>query len=210
MFTGGPIGLLSGGLLNPNANSDGRAPSRRHARRRDLRSRRSGRYMDDDADYYDYDYGDRSGYGGRRRRDGRQRGGLISGLVGGVIAATQNSPSNRPVASNDPAPPAPYGGSGAGRRSFDERDMIQQQREVDDSYGKTADYSQYDNAPAPYGRSRQDFGRGGRGRGGRGGGIGGVKRLMKSDVLYLQIVNLPSEAELAEARQQLAMAKQGR
>ncbi|KAK5130396.1 hypothetical protein LTR08_002143 [Meristemomyces frigidus] len=36
------------------------------------------------------------------------------------------------------------------------------------------------------------------------GAIGAVKRSMKEDVLYLMIVNLPSDAELAEARGQLA------
>lgn len=32
---------------------------------------------------------------------------------------------------------------------------------------------------------------------------------MKEDVLYLMIVNMPSEEELAEARRQMEMAKQG-
>ena len=49
--------------------------------------------------------------------------------------------------------------------------------------------------------------RGARGRRNRKGGpLGAVKRIMKEDVLYLMIVNLPSEAELAEAREELAIA----
>lgn len=51
-------------------------------------------------------------------------------------------------------------------------------------------------------------GKGRAGRGGRRGGpIGAVRRVMREDVLYLMIVNMPSEAELEEARQELARAK---
>lgn len=41
-------------------------------------------------------------------------------------------------------------------------------------------------------------------RNGKGGPWGAVKRIMKEDVLYLMIVNMPSESELVEARQDLA------
>jgi hypothetical protein len=42
----------------------------------------------------------------------------------------------------------------------------------------------------------------------RGGGvIGAVKKVMQEDVLYLMIVPMPSEAELAEAREMLAREK---
>ncbi|KAI6909417.1 hypothetical protein D0869_03447 [Hortaea werneckii] len=44
-------------------------------------------------------------------------------------------------------------------------------------------------------------------RHGGGGPIGAVKRIMREDVLYLMIVNLPSEAELTEARDQLERQK---
>ena len=37
--------------------------------------------------------------------------------------------------------------------------------------------------------------------------MGMVKRVMQEDVLYLMIVNMPSEAELAEAREAIAAAK---
>lgn len=41
-------------------------------------------------------------------------------------------------------------------------------------------------------------------RNGKSGPLGAVKRIMKEDVLYLMIVNMPSESELVEARQDLA------
>ncbi|KAK4508180.1 hypothetical protein PRZ48_001918 [Zasmidium cellare] len=62
-------------------------------------------------------------------------------------------------------------------------------------------------------------GYGGRGRGGRGGMRGGgqgggplgmVKRVMREDVLYLMIVNMPSESELREAREEIEMARSRR
>lgn len=45
---------------------------------------------------------------------------------------------------------------------------------------------------------------------GPGGVIGAVKKVMQEDVLYLMIVPMPSEAELAEAREMLAMEKERR
>lgn len=36
-----------------------------------------------------------------------------------------------------------------------------------------------------------------------------VRRVLREDVLYLTIVNMPSEAELAEAREELARVKAG-
>lgn len=54
------------------------------------------------------------------------------------------------------------------------------------------------------GYSRGQGGRRGGRRGGRGGAVGAVKRIMREDVLYLMIVNMPSEAELAEAKAELA------
>jgi hypothetical protein len=44
--------------------------------------------------------------------------------------------------------------------------------------------------------------------GGPGGVIGAVKKIMQEDVLYLMIVPMPSEAELAEAREMLRMEKE--
>jgi hypothetical protein len=44
--------------------------------------------------------------------------------------------------------------------------------------------------------------------GGPGGVIGAVKKIMQEDVLYLMIVPMPSEAELAEAREMIRMEKE--
>jgi len=44
--------------------------------------------------------------------------------------------------------------------------------------------------------------------GGPGGVIGAVKKIMQEDVLYLMIVPMPSEAELAEAREMLRLEKE--
>lgn len=44
--------------------------------------------------------------------------------------------------------------------------------------------------------------------GGPGGVIGAVKKVMQEDVLYLMIVPMPSEAELAEAREMIRMEKE--
>lgn len=38
--------------------------------------------------------------------------------------------------------------------------------------------------------------------------IGAVKKVMQEDVLYLMIVPMPSEAEMAEARDMLAREKE--
>lgn len=62
------------------------------------------------------------------------------------------------------------------------------------------------NPPAPYGAGRPQRRRR-RQRGQGGGPIGMVKRVMREDVLYLMIVNMPSEAELAAAREAIAEAK---
>lgn len=43
-----------------------------------------------------------------------------------------------------------------------------------------------------------------------GGVIGAVKKVMQEDVLYFMIVPMPSEAELAEARETLLMEKERR
>jgi hypothetical protein len=63
-------------------------------------------------------------------------------------------------------------------------------------------------------QDRDYFNRGTAGRkavlrtGGPGGVIGAVKKIMQEDVLYLMIVPMPSEAELAEAREMIRMEKE--
>lgn len=56
--------------------------------------------------------------------------------------------------------------------------------------------------------SRAAHPRGRRAAGGKGGVVGAVKKVMQEDVLYLMIVPMPSEAELAEARKMLAREKE--
>lgn len=55
---------------------------------------------------------------------------------------------------------------------------------------------------------REPRSRNARRRNRKGGPLGAVKRAMREDVLYLMIVNMPSEAELAEAREELERAQQ--
>ena len=71
-----------------------------------------------------------------------------------------------------------------------------------------AEYAHY-GRPSPIGGRGMARGYAGRrAQRGRGGGpIGMVKRVMREDVLYLMIVNMPSEAELAEAREAIEAAK---
>lgn len=158
---------------------------------------------------YNDEYGDGGGgaAGGRRRRRrggrGNQRGGLISSLIGAAVNAAN---SGKQPASN---PPAPYGASSApyGRHSS------QRPYEYEDSYPDRYDGSQPyaqrrsldDRAPPPPPRQLDDRGRRARQapQQNSGGSTGIIRRLMRQDVLYLMIVNMPSQAELAEARRQL-------
>lgn len=92
-----------------------------------------------------------------------------------------------------------------------------------DEYGSSAGFASSSNPPAPhapYGGSQLDadyFNRAPHGRRGqrsrdsrkgrKGGPIGVIKKVMQEDVLYLMIVPMPSEAELEEAREMLALEK---
>ncbi|KAI7477969.1 hypothetical protein KC357_g4449 [Hortaea werneckii] len=72
----------------------------------------------------------------------------------------------------------------------------------------SAGVSEGSQASSRQGINGGDLYRGTRGqRQGGGGAIGAVKRIMREDVLYLMIVNLPSEAELTEAREELERQK---
>lgn len=108
----------------------------------------------------------------------------------------------------------------------------QQRRELryERRYGPRADYQGFAddglsparNSHSPYSPNRQDqdyFARGHArrqhpadrraAREARGGGpLGVIKKVMQEDVLYLMIVPMPSEEELAEAREMLAMEKE--
>ena len=60
----------------------------------------------------------------------------------------------------------------------------------------------FDSRDSRRGAQRRDRGAGA--ARGDGGGVGAVKKVVQEDVLYLMIVPMPSEAELAEAREMLA------
>ncbi|KAK3674910.1 hypothetical protein LTR78_005254 [Recurvomyces mirabilis] len=189
MWQGGLINMATGGYL------EGGKQQYRSSKRFDRDERRVLRYeqrMDQGrrlsrkkqnrlgyAERGNDSYGD-AGYGRRRRRG---RGGLIGGLIGAATAAASgsSSSSSRPV-QNEYA-----------QNEYGQRDA-------------RATGSEPLAPPAMYQRYSRHSQREGRG-GGRGGAIGAVKRIMKEDVLYLMIVNMPSEAELAEARQELARIK---
>lgn len=124
---------------------------------------------------------------------------------------------------NAPAPHAPYDGQQPYEDSYGGRseDRWGQQQggqygsqypyEDDHRYGNQQPYGRQSPGYAGYGNQSQYGGRSGGRRGGGGGGLlGGVKKLMSEEVLYLMIVNMPSEAELAEAREAIARAKSGR
>lgn len=127
----------------------------------------------------------RGGDAGQRRRGPI---GMLIGAAGDAIESRRQVQAQG--VSNAPAPHAPYGGSSQPAASGS-------------------------NPPAPYGGSHagpasrpQAYAvRTRRGRKQGGGPLGMVKRIMREDVLYLMIVNMPSEAELAEAREAIAAAK---
>jgi hypothetical protein len=166
----------------------------------------------------------------------RSRGGLIGGLIGAVTNAGKSREYEDSYGGR--LAPAPYGGEERyGRRSLDERNYgpaphapyggqtydgkmssyekdpyeeqqpytghqpFQPNQSADAGYAGYGGRDQYPSRDPR--RSRQSKEK-------RGGLIGGAKKMMGSDVLYLMIVNMPSEAELAEARSLLAEAKSGR
>lgn len=177
--------------------------------------RRYDRYMDEvERREQRSEYG--RGEPGFGRDLGGRRGG--GGLIGGLIGAATNAYQNRESRSNPPAPyggqsnpPAPYGGSNPPAPYGGSNPPA--------PYGGSNSSSSYSNPPAPYGGSNQyehdryneehyDEHYDSRSQHGAYGSRqqrnGPVKRKMAKDCLYLMIVNLPSEAELAEAREMLA------
>jgi hypothetical protein len=154
-------------------------------------------------------YGGEERYG-RRSFDERNYG-TPPAPYGGEEKYTRRSFDER---NYGPAPHAPYGGrTYDGKLSSYEQDPYEEEQ----PYTGQQSFQSYQSADAGYGgyggrdqypsrdprRSRQSKAK-------RGGLIGGAKKMMGSDVLYLMIVNMPSEAELAEARGLLAEAKSGR
>ncbi len=212
---------------------------RRMDRGRDLsrkKERRYNQYMYEDeqrrgAYGYGPRYGGGQGYGGDYGYGGRSQGlqqrrgpggplGMVSGIirtpgriVGGVLGGGQ-SREYEDSYGNRPAPYAPYGGQQEQRRSFDDRDRVYAQQEGYGGAGKAP--APYGNEPAQYGQygsslgGRPEYPRSGGSRGQRSGPISTIRRVMKEDVLYLMIVNMPSEEELAEARRLMEAAKAGK
>ncbi|RAL16213.1 uncharacterized protein BO97DRAFT_440028 [Aspergillus homomorphus CBS 101889] len=140
-----------------------------------------------------------------RRIEGRRGGG--GGLLGLVNMAAQavadrgsNNNSNSNNHSNPPAPygssnpPAPYGGCDSAQHNTDgeSRPPV--------AYGGS-NSSYYDNYYNEYPEQQQQQQQYRRTRAGRGGGRGlNLKNLVSSKVLYLMVVNMPTEEEMAQAR----------
>jgi len=221
MYQGGIVTFVSGGMLAPGMDKRVRRSERRYEKdeRRVLKyerrmdhgrglSRKKQRRYDAfmaEQERRDDLLGEPDNQLGRRRSS--ERRGLVGSLIGAAVDAASNhgkEPAQpAPYGEQSPSnPPAPYGVSESRRHS---------------EYSNT-----YDNrrSPSPYGggngRHRpsvdqraisdpNNLYRGGRGQGG--GPLGIVKRIMTEDVLYLMIVNLPSEAELAEAREEIERMK---
>lgn len=239
MFNSGPVGFVTGGYLAKQRGGmtkrDAREERRidKYERRvdsgRGLSRKKQRRY---DAYMYNQGYGsdDQYGYQPRRRGHGGPIG-LAVGLVGAGVSAARGSkgknPESQESVTNAPAPQAAYG-----RRSFDERRGYEGgygnqpapptefgRRSFDDrrtpSDSKSA-LAPSESAPAAY----EGYGNTGAGypaqrrrpppRRQGGGPIGMVRRIMTEDVLYLMIVNMPSEEEMAAARERLEAAKSGK
>lgn len=185
------------------------------AQERDIPSKKQGRYerFTAEEEMTGRRGGGRSGYGnstfdgdgyGGRRGIGRRRGGG-GGLIGGLIGAASGNGKSREYedayenrSAPHEGPSAPYG---------NERDM---RRSLDDRSGSYASGGlASSNTGYPDRRKARRGRKGGGGGVGGGGLIGTVRRVMKEDVLYLMIVNMPSQKDLAEARELLAQAKNG-
>lgn len=193
MYSGGLVSLVSGGKLNPH---DARRERRRdRALFKDVRrvergknprreEKRARRYGDDYADDLDARIAD------RRERlqmivDQRRSGGYGRGERGMYDEYEEDDEARY-----------------SARRGF----------ERGGGYAASGEFGEGSSSGMGRGGHRGGRGRGGRGgRGGRRGGpLGMVKRVMREDVLYLMIVNMPSESELREAREQLEMAQNRR
>ncbi|KAI9692940.1 MAG: hypothetical protein M1822_004935 [Bathelium mastoideum] len=119
--------------------------------------------------------------------DGRRRG-----LIGSVVSGIANARSNTPESSSASAP-APYGTEsyGGGKDNYGRRD----------EYYEDDDYRRHGRGRAHRMRSDESGSR--RRNRGRGGLVGVVKKKLKAGVLYLAIVNYPTQEALQEARQTL-------
>ncbi|KXS93614.1 hypothetical protein AC578_5919 [Pseudocercospora eumusae] len=197
MHSGGLVALVSGGNLTPGRDKrEGKIERReeKNARREDRRGkrreRREGERRSRHRHHHEYNHGydAESGYG--RGGFGRGRGGF--GCSRGRFEGVRRGRGG-------------YGdfGSGRGHDGYNRNRGLDDEAEDGDDIAGSSSPSRADAYERRSRRGRRDR----RQRGG-GGPIRTVKRGMREDVLYLMIVNMPSDAELAEAREELARAKE--
>lgn len=193
MYSGGLVSLVSGGKIDPHEAR--RERRRERALYKDLRRIERGkspRREDKRARRYGDDY---AGNLDARVADRRER---VQMMVDARVGR----------------------GGRRGRRSHHDRggdgeERYSARRGFESGYdgAERGDFGEGSSRGASRGGYDSGRGRGGRGRGRRdgrernGGPISSVRRLMREDVLYLMIVNMPSEMELEEARQEMARAK---
>lgn len=230
MYNGGIVGFVSGGYLTRDTRRPDGSYSTKADRREGKRAYRddrrmlkyehrldSGRGLSHKKERrfdeirasrgYDDGYEQDRGYG-RRRRGGGGPLGLIAKGIGAAVEASQkkNEPERSREYEDSYNSRLTPGDQYQTRRSFDERNTG-----YDGQPAPHAPYGSQSSASAPYGgRQPSPYGQSSRRRRGGGGVLGAVKKVMTEDVLYLMIVNMPSEAELAEARETLARAQGGR
>lgn len=231
MYQNGLAGFVSGGAMSPRASKRERRSERRYERdeRRALRyeqrlehgrqpsRRQEARYDHFNAEQEQRGLVGRAGFrddhggrmGGRRRRGGGGPLGLVGSLVGAAVNAASGSGKERAqeAAYGRPSPnyaargsarsmeyEDAYDGDHSGRLSPPYHDDSRRRSyDARDAYGRPATEQPYNN----YRRDPRDRQRKAR-------PVEAVKRMMREDVLYLMIVNMPSEAELAEAKEELA------
>lgn len=179
MYNNGLVGLLSGGKLTPRDRKFDRRASR-DADRFDRRESRHALRMARHERRLERRYGpylSDEQYAAEMQRREAKHERKMERKYGPRVL--NNAPASAGVAA-PPAEAAPYGSSSA-------------------AYGGRGDY---------FARGEPGLGgRAGRRNGQKGGVIGMVKKVMQEDVLYLMIVPMPSEEELAEARAAMAAAK---
>ncbi|KAK1824832.1 hypothetical protein LTR12_000627 [Friedmanniomyces endolithicus] len=146
--------------------------------------------------------GDADGLG--HSRGGRRRGGLIHGLIGAAVSAATDRGGNASSSSSGYQNAREPAGSRMYEGAYDSRHM-REGRYFEDSSRPVSYDGREDAATCVGAGGYQKFSRRSQRRDGRRpGAVGAVRRLMKEDVLYLMIVNMPSEAEMAEAKREMA------
>ncbi|TKA63503.1 hypothetical protein B0A55_11222 [Friedmanniomyces simplex] len=139
-------------------------------------------------------------------RNVRRQGGP-GGLIGGLIGAAVNAATDRGGGGSS----ATYGRSVSlhARESRGRwfEDPYDGRCERDDYYNDSPRRVSSNGGGAAAAAYQKFSRRGQRGGGEKQGAIGAVKRLMRQDVLYLMVVNMPSQAEMAEAREEMERMK---